>query len=111
MVGGVTYLSVRRVDPFTDAAGGTGVLVQVRFEAFSAGLQASSADFTLRLADGTIRRPTYVSGSDELPDSWRVTLPTGGPYQAWLLFAAPVLGRLDLLFDGSFGSAGFHVRD
>jgi hypothetical protein len=111
MVAGVAYLAVVKVNPFTDAVGATGVLVKVRFQAFSAGLQARSADFTLRLPDGTLRRPTYTPGSDELPDAWWVTLPTANTYEAWLLFSAPVLGRLDLLFDGSFGSAAFHVRD
>jgi hypothetical protein len=111
MVGGAAYLTVVQVDPFIDGVGATGVLVKVRFNAFTAGKQANSSEFRLRLPDGGLRSPTYVSRSDSLPDYWSVTLVSGVPYEAWLLFAAPLLGRLDLLFDGSFGAAAFHIRN
>jgi len=111
MVGGSMYLTVRWVSPFTDAVGSTGVLVGVRLEALAPGLSASSEDFRVVEPDGSLRRPVYCAGCDDIPAPWAASLSTTIPYEGTMLFPAPVLGRLDLRFTASFGSVTLHIRD
>ncbi len=111
MVGGSMYLTVLWVAPFTDAVGNTGVLVRVQLEALVPGLSVSSDDFRIVEPDGSLRRPVYCAACDDIPAPWAAALSTTVPYAGTLLFTAPVLGRLDLRFSASFGSATIHIRD
>jgi len=111
MVGGSMYLTVRWVSPFTDAVGNTGVLVGVRLEALVPGLSASSEDFRLEEPDGSLRRPVYCAGCDDIPAPWSASLSTTLPHDGTMLFPAPVLGRLGLRFTASFGSVTLRIRD
>ncbi len=111
MVGGSMHLTVQWVSPFTDAVGNTGVLLRVQLVALVPGLSASSEDFRIVEPDGSLRRPVYCSGCDDIPAPWSTSLSTTIPFTGRLLFPAPVLGRLDLRFSASFGSVTIHIRD
>jgi hypothetical protein len=111
MVGGSMNLTVQWVSPFIDAVGNTGVLLGVQLEALVPGLAASSEDFRVVEPDGSLRRPVYCTGCDDIPAPWSTSLSTTIPFTGRLLFPAPVLGRLDLRFSASFGSVTIHIRD
>ncbi len=111
MIAGKAYLTVGWVSSIVDGSGTPGVLIGVTFEAFVAGLDVSSSQFTLVEPNGALQRPAYCSGCDPDVPFWALTLPTTLPCSATLLFPAPVLGPLDLRYAASWGSTTFHIRN
>jgi hypothetical protein len=83
------------------------VRVGVRVEALQGSTVTGALDFALRRPDGSVAGPIF----DDISQIWYVTIDQITPYGNTLLFHAPLVGSLDLVYDASFGSATVHIRN